>query len=172
MKDDWKKERVAEWTRTPIGERIPKSQLRKELGVQRLTIDNLITEAKQATITQKAIDEYRGIQRQDETDELNLTSITPQEIANFKRLLYQIGIDKHSTSKDRELCGKMLGVLIEKSKTEITHKIDGSYLAREILEAKRELRDAGMVEVPDEPRILPAELRLPSGQKQNGNNPI
>lgn len=62
--------------------------------------------------------------------------------------------------------------LVEKSEQEVTHKIDGSYLARELIRARRELADSGMAQVPDESRILPENLRLPSGQKQDPNGQV
>ena len=49
---------------------------------------------------------------------------------------------KAGNAQSQRLLAQMGNVLIEKS--EVIHKIDGSILAREILEARRELEKAGM----------------------------
>ncbi len=67
--------------------------------------------------------------------------------------------------------------LVEKQ--EITHKIDGSYIARANLTAERELREAGygvagqgMAEVQEEHPILRPDLRLSTGQGEDGNSKV
>ncbi len=56
----------------------------------------------------------------------------------------------------------LLNRLVEKK--EVTHKLDGGWLARELIAARRELEDSGMVEVPIKSPPLPDGVLLSSGQ--------
>lgn len=102
-----------------------------------------------------------------EPTETKGVAITEDELAQFRRLIFDVANSPKATNKDRELASKVFGILVERQQREVTHKIDGSYFAKELIRARRELEGEGMAQVPDESRILPADLRLPPGQEQN-----
>jgi len=58
--------------------------------------------------------------------------------------------------------------LIEKQ--EVTHKLDGDYIARQYFEARRELEATRVDEVSDKSTLFSHPIRLPSGQKQAPNS--
>ena len=87
-------------------------------------------------------------------------------MAHIVRALFGgLSDDKRSNSA-AETLSRLKGFLVTK-KPEDTQKLDGDFIARQVIRARRELEGQGMAQVPDESRILPEELRISSGQEQD-----
>ncbi len=93
------------------------------------------------------------------------SEVSEDEKLALARKVYNDAIGVGASTRDKELAVRMLGLLIEKQ--EVTHKLDGGFIAREILRARRELEAEGVVQVSDESSILSPDLRLSSGQEQS-----
>ena len=65
-----------------------------------------------------------------------------------------------------------LGKLVEKQ--EVTHKVNGGDIADAFIRARDELRRLGygVDDVPDEPGVLPPELRIPPGQGEGTDTTV
>ncbi len=86
----------------------------------------------------------------------------PKFVAHLEAQVY-----KPNASKGiQELYARVSGWLEDKSKMEITHKVDGSFYTKVALEAlERDRRERkGVDEVSQQPEILCDNLRLPPGQ--------
>jgi len=98
-----------------------------------------------------------------ESEEVTKQQEIEEVIANLRVL------SKHNSQAAKTLL-QFHGVLTEKQ--EVTHKLDGSLITREILRIRRELQDSGMATVFTEPRILSEESLLPPGQSEEGYNQV
>ena len=96
-----------------------------------------------------------------EVPEVKPTEITPEEIAEFRRLLFDIAKNPKASNKDRELAAKMVGVITERQEKKVTIELTADELTRRNLEADRQLREVGyrVEEGKEKPTLLPKNIR-------------
>lgn len=91
----------------------------------------------------------------DQTDKVDLALIQACESNNAQALKIYYQLTKR---------------LIEKQ--EVTHKLDGSFITREILRAGDELESEGVAQVPEKPPTLLPKVCPDTGQGEKGNNKV
>lgn len=92
-----------------------------------------------------------------------IAEITEEEKLALIRRIYHRAMRETATVNEKELAVRTLGMLIEKR--EVKHTIDGSFIARNIIAARRQLGEAGyrVAEVPAESRVSGSESCLAPG---------
>ena len=129
-----------------------RSEDRAKLSKRNIILYLKITEGQ----AEQWIQEINKIEMTDGADKL------PKFVAHLEAQVY-----KPNASKGiQELYARVSGWLEDKSKMEITHKVDGSFYTKIALDAlERDRRERqGVDEVPQQPGILREDLRLPPGQ--------
>ncbi len=110
------------------------------------------------------IQEINKIEMTDGVDKL------PKFVAHLESQVYKPGASKGI----QELYARVSGWLEDKSKMEITHKVDGSFYTKVALAALRRDREEsiGVDALPQQPGVLRKKLRLPSGQGKTGDSKV
>jgi len=113
MTDSAKKRAAFDWFGMTQEERFrhrlafTKKELAEDLGVAETTIHQWYKDY------QKMLAEPPKKEEEDIKPIAPNGDITPEEIAQYKRLIFNIANDPKSSAKIKELCAKMLGILIE-----------------------------------------------------------
>ena len=165
---------------TPFKGRMPRKEFRKSLHLSGPALKEVmaelelerdekavkfLTEQRKAKVLKNA--EGRGGRDYHQDEGIREDIDVVEWITDNKKFLLE-AIRKSAdggNAQSQKLLAQMGNLLIEKQ--EVTHKIDGSFLTREILRARRELQDSGMVEVSDESPVPPPTVLLSSGQSSD-----
>jgi len=164
--------KVIEWYDLPIGERIPKKELARMLHIQKLTIDKIVEKLKY----DKAHDAVYDVKTEYEPPKQKISA--DKQGKKFLSKLYGDVMKENCSPAKMELYAKIYK-LIPDTKIEVRHGITADELARQYIEATRELRDTGygtgevgMVKVSEESVLLHDELRSGSGQGTAEGSPV
>lgn len=149
------------WLDTPPEERVPKQ--RKELCKQ-LGVSQVATYVWRNERERKRKDEELGLSPDRRFARLSslIMEFTPQQIWEFKKKVYEKAMSPDAKAKDRELFGRLEGLIVEKKEHKVKVGFDADELARAEFEFERKRREwdesraAGRVEiVQGESRLLP-----------------
>jgi len=157
MHDEETRRKALEWLNTSPKVRLPrfKAQLCRELGISVPTLD--------------AWDKERKNSKGKKIDRLidQFADLTDDELARFKRQVYDRAMESGASAKHMELLAKLQGMLIEKSV-----RVDIGFGAEDIAnirnKARRELENEGFSIVGDgkvrpEPALLSKDIREGKG---------
>ena len=126
------REKAEKWLKAAYNKRVPRTRAEfcRRQHISTSSLRNIEIELKNngASRIDKAIDLLKGF--------------SEEEIALFKRKVYEDAMEKDSSAKDKELFARLENMLIDKSEKKVIH-FDAAEIARIRNEAKRELETEG-----------------------------
>ncbi len=168
------KEAIRKWMKTPVKDRTPWAKFRREVYLSPKRFKEVLAELKEEMLYPQVrpIQVLNGGLKPRHADERILADPDQMKRDVILKLFNEIMETGNHQAAFR--LSQLMPDWIAVEKKEITHKIDGAFIAESDLRARRELGDTGfrMAEVSDESRILRPDLRLPSGQGEDADSKV